>query len=555
VYFHGVDKFEYTRELSVFDAYGVSLYHGWVAPPTSAIGASSARSPVSYNHLITELVHAKERRDAKRVEMQEFCARSDDVDRLPETVIAIATEIEAMNVYILEAEKFLGETSSQLTLFGLHSLRDAMNNNQLGVFFRNNHFSTVLKFDNKLYLLVTDEGYINEPGVVWERLDDVLGNNELVDGYFATFVHVGATSSPHSVANQSMNGTICAPPSKTSDSTAIRPTVIRFSGSDPDLSASGGSVNLVSISEHPDASAPPVQEPHGDDPQSYTENFGKLPLMLASTLAPAISASEQVPSSDGTSAVDPSELTSNTPVDTLEVQRSLGTVTQAFDVAAATARMYRKSEVVEERESLVRDEIGETAITDLVSLESDVDGIDFDDSVATLPLAHVNEDAIDEPSTLGAIMMSDIDFALALQLQESMEAESLAAQREQERLGREAAEALLRQEMLVSGTSNPAPDNTSAYADNGSFASGSMGQVPIDQFRDDPAEAERLIRTQEWILKNIQSGSSSSREDDLAYQDADLMRYAAQTNMRVDGGNSERKSRRSDRDRGGCIIS
>ena len=44
---------------------------------------------------------------------------------------------------------------------------------QLFVFFRNNHFSTLLKKNGELYLLVTDMGYLRESAVVWERLIEV----------------------------------------------------------------------------------------------------------------------------------------------------------------------------------------------------------------------------------------------------------------------------------------------------------------------------------------------------------------------------------------------
>mmetsp|Transcript_26947 Transcript_26947/g.39917 ORF Transcript_26947/g.39917 Transcript_26947/m.39917 type:complete len:277 (+) Transcript_26947:819-1649(+) len=54
----------------------------------------------------------------------------------------------------------------------------------LCTFFRNNHFNTMLKRDGKLYLLVTDLGYIHEPSVVWELLDEIDGNTELMDSSF-----------------------------------------------------------------------------------------------------------------------------------------------------------------------------------------------------------------------------------------------------------------------------------------------------------------------------------------------------------------------------------
>jgi hypothetical protein len=517
-------------------------------------------------------VRAKERRDAKRIEMQGLCARSDAVDKLPETAIAIATEIEALNAYILEAEQFLSETSSQLTPFGLHSLRDAMNSNQLAVFFRNNHFSSMLKFDNKLYLLVTDEGYINEAGVVWERLDDILGNNELVDGYFTTFVRVGASKHlPSAAVHQSMQGTVCAPPSKALGLTAaIVPTVLPPppppSGSGFH-EGSGGSEGLGIEPELAPASAPPA-ESHGEDADAYHAGEGEkfsvfteasMPELVPTTPTPSPFVSDMAPSLGDSSALDPSELTSNVPIDTLAVQRSLGTVTQAFDVAAATARMYRKSEVAEERDAGASAVLDDSPAADVVSLESDMDGVDFDNiDVSLSPVPSSIESRTAASSTyVGA--MSDSDYAIALQLQESMEAESLAARREQERLNMEAAEALLRQEMLGAGAT-PGASGQQAYTDTHSFAAGaSMGVAAIDpaaaQFTDDPAEAERLIRTQEWILQNIQSGAYDREDgDDGVYPGAGSTRYAAQSNMSGSAGR-EKKSRRSEQDRRGCVVS
>ena len=45
----------------------------------------------------------------------------------------------------LIAEDFLKQTASQLTYPGLHALMGTLKEEQLCVFFRNNHFSTLLK--------------------------------------------------------------------------------------------------------------------------------------------------------------------------------------------------------------------------------------------------------------------------------------------------------------------------------------------------------------------------------------------------------------------------
>ena len=70
-------------------------------------------------------------------------------------------------------EEFLEATSTQCTEEGLKSVFGNMRNNELGVFFRNNHFSVIFKRDNQYLLsLVTDEGFIDEPSIVWEIVYD-----------------------------------------------------------------------------------------------------------------------------------------------------------------------------------------------------------------------------------------------------------------------------------------------------------------------------------------------------------------------------------------------
>ncbi|QDZ25335.1 DUF544 domain-containing protein [Chloropicon primus] len=80
-------------------------------------------------------------------------------------------------------QDFLETTSSQLTTEGLFALQTELKERELAVFFRNNHFSTVFKFKNKIHLLVTDTGYRDVPEVVWECMTDTHGNNQFVSGF------------------------------------------------------------------------------------------------------------------------------------------------------------------------------------------------------------------------------------------------------------------------------------------------------------------------------------------------------------------------------------
>ena len=82
------------------------------------------------------------------------------------------------------AEQFLDESASQLTYHGICELNAVMKEGQLAVFFRNNHFSTMVKQGGVLYLLVTDQGYLHHGDVVWESLDSVQGDTVFVDQQF-----------------------------------------------------------------------------------------------------------------------------------------------------------------------------------------------------------------------------------------------------------------------------------------------------------------------------------------------------------------------------------
>ncbi|KAI7754681.1 hypothetical protein M8C21_005438, partial [Ambrosia artemisiifolia] len=82
---------------------------------------------------------------------------------------------------------FLKNSANQLTIYGLFSLQDGLKERELCVFFRNNHFNTMFKFEGELYLLATDQGYINQPDLVWEKLNEVNGNTIYMTGSFKEF--------------------------------------------------------------------------------------------------------------------------------------------------------------------------------------------------------------------------------------------------------------------------------------------------------------------------------------------------------------------------------
>ncbi|NXJ85585.1 MINY1 hydrolase, partial [Trogon melanurus] len=179
VRFTGVSDFEYTPECIVFDLLNVPLYHGWLVDPQSP-EVVQAVGKLSYNQLVEKIITCKQASDSSLVSEG------------------------------LVAEQFLESTASQLTYHGLCELTAAVKEGELSVFFRNNHFSTMIKHkvrlrpppqrkpppsaaagagcplssQGHLYLLVTDQGFLQEEGVVWESLHNVDGDSCFCDTDF-----------------------------------------------------------------------------------------------------------------------------------------------------------------------------------------------------------------------------------------------------------------------------------------------------------------------------------------------------------------------------------
>uniref|UniRef100_A0A7S3LPP7 MINDY deubiquitinase domain-containing protein n=2 Tax=Aplanochytrium stocchinoi TaxID=215587 RepID=A0A7S3LPP7_9STRA len=144
--FGGVNQFAFNRAIEIFDLFEINLYHGWVVGPDDV--AFSLLNDISYDEAIEVLIEKKGEVSADLI--QEF-----------------------MDVH-----------ASQLTTQGLMKLYDTLEEGELCIFFRNNHFSNILKLNGMIYLLLTGEAYEYEPSVAWEILNDVTGATEMVSPEF-----------------------------------------------------------------------------------------------------------------------------------------------------------------------------------------------------------------------------------------------------------------------------------------------------------------------------------------------------------------------------------
>jgi len=169
VRFTGVSDFEYTPECIIFDLLNIPLYHGWLMDPQQhdVVGAVKG---LTYNQLVEQIISQK---------------NSEDSFQVSQSMIA---------------QQFLEESASQLTYHGLCELITSIKEGELAVFFRNNHFSAIYKEKKELFLLVTDQGFLKEPKVVWETLSSIDGDGHFVDEKFVT-VTAGAASGGGADAN------------------------------------------------------------------------------------------------------------------------------------------------------------------------------------------------------------------------------------------------------------------------------------------------------------------------------------------------------------------
>ncbi|SBT47714.1 hypothetical protein POVWA2_055550 [Plasmodium ovale wallikeri] len=79
--------------------------------------------------------------------------------------------------------EFLETYKTQLTLVGLKLLQENLNPNQLVAFFRNNHFNTLFKYENKLFLLAADISFLHL-SCTWELFDNVDNDTSYYDNNF-----------------------------------------------------------------------------------------------------------------------------------------------------------------------------------------------------------------------------------------------------------------------------------------------------------------------------------------------------------------------------------
>eukprot|EP01083_Nonionella_stella_P067991 180211_1 len=144
----------------MFAHYGFKLFHGWVVDPKDS-KLHSLIGDKSYDETIDLLISdaPAEATEEEKLELEE-------------------------NKSIIRA--FFAESATQLTSYGLERLYHLMDvEDILAIFFRNNHFSTIVKHAGIMYEFVTDEGIVDaDPQITWQTLLQISGDEQFVNNKF-----------------------------------------------------------------------------------------------------------------------------------------------------------------------------------------------------------------------------------------------------------------------------------------------------------------------------------------------------------------------------------
>ena len=157
--------------LNIFD---IKILHGFIADSDEL---SKSEKSMHFDKIQETMVEALELHPELNdyTEIQEYNNKNE------------GNNIDVVKQYF-RLKRFLEKNKTQLTKKGINTLKtddSILNDNQFGIFFRNDHFSTIYKAGRNIYLLVNDEGFKDEPNIIWQVLASISGGkDEFLTGNF-----------------------------------------------------------------------------------------------------------------------------------------------------------------------------------------------------------------------------------------------------------------------------------------------------------------------------------------------------------------------------------
>ncbi|KAG2073095.1 DUF544-domain-containing protein [Suillus decipiens] len=203
-------------ELKLFEQAGIELVHGWLVDPDSeeysvlqhvrdydtTVTLIADADHITRGRLLSGDVWGEGEVGSSNQTGSSSQAESGPSGSGPNSASDNYSEKDREKIErALMARAFLDSTKSQLTYHGLFQLASTLQPGSLVALFRNSHLSVLHKRegeDSSLYSLVTDHVFLQEPSVVWERLEDVDGvGSTFVDSEFVRSTPVGGDFAGH----------------------------------------------------------------------------------------------------------------------------------------------------------------------------------------------------------------------------------------------------------------------------------------------------------------------------------------------------------------------
>jgi len=234
VRFNGCLKFEYTQEVAFFDILNLRLVHGWLYDPQDIVLAQALQD-MSYNQAVDFITkdfvktrtnsaevaqcrhspnNSKNASECSDIDAGDASstspatsppAHSDSKSPLPICEVKPLSDAEIAKLVARQGtiRQFLSETQGQLTVHGLTEMHSTINEGEICIHFRNNHFATVVKRNGYLFQLVTDEGILREaPAIVWQRIGYIDGDDTFLDYNFRVPVSLADDGLNDAVSSQ-----------------------------------------------------------------------------------------------------------------------------------------------------------------------------------------------------------------------------------------------------------------------------------------------------------------------------------------------------------------
>lgn len=159
--FANEESFVGDNAVLLFALAGVRLLHGWVLPRD---GPFAPLHELSFNQLTDLVASVTSPVGASAAEA-------------PPEKSAEDQELQRM------AAAFYEETSvHQMTEAGLRALEEAVDEREVVVLFRRNHFFTLTKLNGRLLALCSDENFVDKSTFVFSRLDNIAEDGNFTDG-------------------------------------------------------------------------------------------------------------------------------------------------------------------------------------------------------------------------------------------------------------------------------------------------------------------------------------------------------------------------------------